>query len=81
MIEGILLINKPSGMTSHDVVARIRRRFKLRRVGHAGTLDPMATGVLVLLLGASTKLSDKFISFDKAYRATLRLGIKTGCIG
>ncbi len=77
MIEGILLINKPSGMTSHDVVARIRRRFKLRRVGHAGTLDPMATGVLVLLLGASTKLSDKFISFDKAYRATLRLGIKT----
>ena len=54
--DGIVVVNKPSGMTSHDVVAIVRRKFKMRRVGHAGTLDPLATGVLVLLLGQSTKL-------------------------
>jgi len=75
--QGIVLINKPKGITSHDVVSIVRRLFKLRRVGHAGTLDPMATGVLVILLGAATKLSNKFIAFDKTYRATLRLGLKT----
>ena len=75
--EGIVVINKPAGITSHDVVARVRRLFKMKKVGHAGTLDPLATGVLVILLGKSTKLSDQFIAFDKAYRATLRLGIKT----
>lgn len=75
--EGIVVINKPAGITSHDVVARVRRVFKMKKVGHAGTLDPLATGVLVILLGKSTKLSDEFIAFDKAYRATLRLGIKT----
>jgi len=75
--EGILVINKPSGMTSHDVVNRIRRKFKMRRVGHAGTLDPLATGVLIMILGKATKLFGKFESFDKAYRATLLLGTKT----
>lgn len=75
--QGIVLINKPAGITSHDVVGFVRRTFKMRRVGHAGTLDPMATGVLVILLGNSTKLFDKFVAFDKTYRATLRLGLKT----
>ena len=75
--QGIVLVNKPAGITSHDVVGFVRRTFKMRRVGHAGTLDPMATGVLVILLGNSTKLFDKFVAFDKTYRATLRLGLKT----
>jgi len=75
--QGIVLVNKPAGITSHDVVAYVRRTFKMRRVGHAGTLDPMATGVLVVLVGNATKLSDKFVAFDKTYRATLRLGLKT----
>ena len=76
-LQGIMVVNKPTGMTSHDVVAIIRRKLKMKRVGHAGTLDPMATGVLVVLLGKSTKLFDKFVAFDKTYRATLRLGLKT----
>ena len=75
--QGIVLINKPAGITSHDVVGFVRRTLKMRRIGHAGTLDPMATGVLVILVGASTKLFDKFVAFDKTYRATLRLGLKT----
>lgn len=76
-MEGIILINKPDGMTSHDVVACVRKKFKMRRVGHAGTLDPLATGVLVILLGKATKLFNKFVTFDKAYRATLILGTTT----
>lgn len=76
-LEGIVVVNKPTGMTSHDVVSRVRRIFKMRRVGHAGTLDPLATGVLVMLLGRSTKLFPKFEAFDKAYRATLILGKRT----
>jgi tRNA pseudouridine55 synthase len=78
MTEGILNINKPTGMTSHDVVAHIRRKFNIKRVGHAGTLDPLATGVLVILVGRSaTKLSDQFMRFDKGYKATLLLGTRT----
>src|SRR5690348_813967 len=77
MKEGIVVINKPNGITSHDVVAKVRHRFKMKRVGHAGTLDPLATGVLVMLLGKSTKLFDQFVSFDKAYTATLILGTTT----
>jgi tRNA pseudouridine55 synthase len=77
MKEGILIINKPGGITSHDVVAFVRRKFQMRQVGHAGTLDPLATGVLIVLLGKSTKLFDRFVAFDKAYRATLKLGLKT----
>ncbi len=77
MKEGIVVINKPNGITSHDVVARVRQKFKIKRVGHAGTLDPLATGVIVMLLGKSTRLFDKFVSFDKAYIATLVLGTMT----
>jgi tRNA pseudouridine55 synthase len=76
-LQGIMLVNKPSGITSHDVVTFVRRKLNMSRVGHAGTLDPLATGVLVILLGKSTQLFDKFVAFDKTYRATLRLGIKT----
>jgi tRNA pseudouridine55 synthase len=76
-MEGIAVINKPAGITSHDVVSRVRRIFNMRRVGHAGTLDPLATGVLIILLGKSTKLFDKFVAYDKAYAATLRLGTQT----
>ncbi len=77
MKEGILIVNKPSGLTSHDVVARIRKRFGIKKVGHAGTLDPLATGVLVVLLGKYTKMSDRLMGLDKAYRATMLLGRKT----
>lgn len=76
-MEGIIVVDKPCGFTSHDVVAVVRRKLKMRRVGHAGTLDPLATGVLVILVGRSTQLFSKFVSFDKAYQATLRLGTKT----
>lgn len=77
MSEGILIVNKPDGITSHDVVSKVRRRFNIRKVGHAGTLDPLATGVLVLLLGKATKLSNSFMGFDKAYRSTMILGTAT----
>jgi tRNA pseudouridine55 synthase len=75
--HGIIIVDKPGGMTSHDVVAQARRHFGTRRVGHAGTLDPMATGVLVLLLGEATKLSDVATSEDKAYLAEVRFGRAT----
>ena len=75
--QGIVIINKPIGITSHDVVSAVRRTFNMKQVGHAGTLDPLATGVLVILLGKSTKLFDQFVAFDKSYRATMRLGCKT----
>lgn len=76
-MDGILIINKPAGITSHDVVDIIRRRFNIRRVGHAGTLDPMATGVLVILIGKATKTSIAFMQDDKEYVATLFLGKRT----
>jgi tRNA pseudouridine55 synthase len=76
-MEGIIVVNKPGGMTSHDVVAYVRKKFRMKRVGHAGTLDPMATGVLIILLGKATKLFNRFVGFDKAYRATLILGTVT----
>ena len=77
MKEGILIIDKPTGMTSHDVVDVVRKKLKTKRVGHSGTLDPVATGILVLLVGKATKLFSKFVHFDKAYEATLRLGVVT----
>ena len=73
-MNGILIVDKPQGMTSHDVVDFTRRRFGLKKVGHAGTLDPMATGVLVVLIGTYTKSSDSFLKDDKEYDATLSLG-------
>ncbi len=75
--EGILLVDKPPGPTSHDVVAAVRRRFGVPKVGHGGTLDPQATGLLILLLGRATKLSDRFLGSDKVYEGELHLGIAT----
>lgn len=74
---GIIPINKPQGFTSHDVVGKMRRILGIRKIGHAGTLDPMATGVLILLVGKATRLSDILIGSDKRYRAVLRLGVAT----
>ena len=74
---GILAIKKAAGMTSHDVVNKIRRLYNTKRVGHAGTLDPMATGVLVVLVGRAAKACEYISSDKKSYRATLRLGLTT----
>lgn len=77
MNDGVLILNKPSGMTSHDVVNKIRRLYGTRAVGHTGTLDPMASGVLVLLIGSATKASEYAMRHDKKYRAGMLLGITT----
>src|SRR3954471_20404651 len=74
---GLLLVDKAGGMTSHDVVARARRALSVRRIGHAGTLDPMATGLLVLGVGAATRLLGYLGGHDKTYAATIRLGQST----
>ena len=74
---GLIIVDKPSGLTSHDVVARIRRIAKTRRVGHGGTLDPMATGVLVIGVGRATRLLTYVIGAEKGYTATIRLGQST----
>ncbi|MCX7521222.1 tRNA pseudouridine(55) synthase TruB [Microbacterium sp. STN6] len=74
---GILLIDKPQGLTSHDVVAHTRKAAGTRKVGHAGTLDPMATGLLILGLGSATRLLTYVVGVDKEYLATIRLGIST----
>ena len=76
-LGGLLLVNKSSGMTSHDVVARARRILRRKDIGHAGTLDPMASGLMVLLVGEATKLSDYILNGDKAYRAEVKFGITT----
>ncbi len=73
-LSGILLVNKPKGMTSHDVVDAARAALGIRKIGHAGTLDPMATGLLILLVGSATKLSNRFSGLDKDYEATMCLG-------
>jgi tRNA pseudouridine55 synthase len=75
--DGLVVIDKPAGWTSHDVVARLRRLAGTRRVGHAGTLDPMATGVLVLGVGQATRLLGHLALNDKDYQATIRLGVAT----
>jgi len=75
--DGILLVDKPSGPTSHDIVATIRSRYHFNKVGHGGTLDPQATGLLVILLGKGTKLSNRFASSDKNYEGTMKLGVST----
>lgn len=76
-VSGVLVVDKERGPTSHDVVARVRKQLKTRHVGHAGTLDPMATGVLVVTVGEATKLVPYLTADDKAYEATLLLGIET----
>ncbi len=75
--DGLVVVDKPGGMTSHDVVARIRRLARTRRVGHGGTLDPMATGVLVVGVGRATRLLTYVIGAGKSYTATIRLGQST----
>jgi tRNA pseudouridine55 synthase len=74
MISGVLVVDKPSGMTSHDVVNTVRRLARMRRVGHAGTLDPMATGVLVVLIGPATRLSRFAMHGEKHYHSVIRMG-------
>jgi tRNA pseudouridine55 synthase len=75
--DGLIVVDKPAGMTSHDVVARIRRLAKTRRVGHGGTLDPMATGVLIIGVNRATRLLTYVIGAEKSYTATIRLGQST----
>ena len=75
--DGVLLIDKPAGPTSHDVVDAIRACFRFPKVGHGGTLDPMATGLLVMLIGRGTKLSNYFLGSDKTYLGTMCLGVET----
>jgi tRNA pseudouridine55 synthase len=76
-LNGLLLINKPEGLTSHDVVSRVRRILQTKEVGHSGTLDPMASGLMVLLIGEATKLSSFVTDGDKTYRLGLKLGVTT----
>src|SRR5919205_2549952 len=76
-MDGVLIIDKPAGMTSHDVVARVRHILHERRIGHTGTLDPFATGVLVILVGKATRLAQFLSGDDKEYDAIIRLGYST----
>jgi tRNA pseudouridine55 synthase len=73
-LDGVLLVDKPTDHTSHDVIARLRGKLKTKRIGHAGTLDPMATGVLVVLVGKATRASQYLMSLDKEYTGTIKLG-------
>jgi tRNA pseudouridine55 synthase len=76
-LDGAILIDKPSGPTSHDVVDAIRRKFGIKKVGHCGTLDPNATGLLIIVLGRGTKLSEKLMGDDKVYEGTMEFGETT----
>jgi tRNA pseudouridine55 synthase len=76
-LDGVLLVDKPGAHTSHDVVARLRGKLRMRKVGHAGTLDPMATGLLIVLLGRATRVSQFLISLDKEYEGSIELGRTT----
>src|ERR1700756_4043746 len=75
--DGVLLVDKAAGMTSHDVVALVRRKLEIKKVGHCGTLDPIATGLLLLTIGRGTKIQDLLMSEDKEYVGTMTLGIST----
>ena len=76
-LDGVLLVDKAPGMTSHDVVAIVRRRLNTKKVGHCGTLDPLATGLLIIVLGRGTKIQDLLMAEDKEYVGTMRLGVTT----
>ena len=76
-MDGILVINKPAGMTSHDVISHLRRKYKQKKFGHSGTLDPNATGVLIVLAGNATKILQFLSDTDKTYEATIQLGTST----
>ena len=75
--DGVLLVDKAEGMTSHDVVALLRRKLEIKKIGHCGTLDPIATGLLLLTIGRGTKIQDLLMSEDKSYSGTLTLGAST----
>src|SRR5205809_2330781 len=75
--DGVLLVDKAAGMTSHDVVALVRRRLQMKKVGHCGTLDPIATGLLLLTLGRGTKIQDLLMAEDKEYSGTMMFGVTT----
>ncbi|HEX3989442.1 MAG TPA: tRNA pseudouridine(55) synthase, partial [Verrucomicrobiae bacterium] len=75
--DGAILVDKPAGPTSHDVVDAIRRAFRFEKVGHCGTLDPNATGLLIIVLGRGTKLSEKLMSDDKVYEGSAKFGETT----
>ncbi len=77
LFDGVLLVDKPVGPTSHDIVHKIRKTYRIEKVGHGGTLDPNATGLLIVLLGKGTKLSDQLMGGDKAYTGVMRLGRTT----
>ena len=76
--SGVLIVDKDPGMTSHDLVAITRRQLNFKKIGHCGTLDPMATGVMMLVIGKATKLQDKLMCEDKVYDGSLKLGVTTG---
>ena len=76
-MDGILIIDKPAGPTSHDVVVRVRRKLRTKRVGHTGTLDPFATGVMVVLVGRATRLAQFLDKDEKEYEATIQFGYET----
>src|SRR2546421_7691015 len=76
-MDGILLVDKPTGITSHKVIEIIRKKLNIRRVGHAGTLDPLATGLLVIMVGKATKLSNQLISQFKTYEVEMKLFLET----
>ena len=75
--DGVLLVDKPTGCTSHDVVDRLRRQYQFKKVGHCGTLDPLATGLLIIVLERATKLQARLMSDDKTYEGIIQLGITT----
>lgn len=77
LFDGAVLVDKPVGLTSHDVVDRIRRRFGVKKVGHCGSLDPNATGLLIIVLGRATRLSERLMAEDKVYEGTIKLGEAT----
>ncbi len=77
MIDGVILVDKPKDWTSHDVCGFLRKNFRINKVGHAGTLDPLATGLLVVLLGRATKLSNQLSADEKEYQGIMELGVQT----
>src|SRR6266516_3288174 len=77
-IDGAVLVDKPAGPTSHDIVDAVRRHFNIKKVGHCGTLDPNASGLLIIVLGRGTKLSERLMSDDKIYEGTIKFGEATG---
>ncbi|MDR1890743.1 MAG: tRNA pseudouridine(55) synthase TruB [Puniceicoccales bacterium] len=76
-LDGVLLVDKPRGITSHDVIAKLRYLLGIKKIGHAGTLDPMATGLLIILIGRTTKISQYLVDLSKGYDGTMTLGVAT----